>query len=183
MAKTKGTGRTLNRRGKQTLVPRTVVRQYNHNADKIEVVPDIRWKESFASGDEYRYGLRVNLYHKGCVVKTHYVNMHWFPELSVDGEKLKEMLAEANEPPSDEELARREPLCDHFGCAEVGQLYRRNKHYDSYDPDPDDREIHTVRYCKKHADRGDCAIVDNASNLVSMESSPSHARDSSPARK
>ena len=138
-------------------------RDYNHNVDKIEIVPENRWKTSWASGDEHRYGLRANFYHKGKVVNTFYVNQAWFPQLTIDGPKLNELLEEAQLPPDAEEEARREPLCDHFGCSSPGDLYRLKRA--SLDSKAD-KAIHTVRYCQKHNRRGDCAIIDNSDNLV-----------------
>lgn len=138
-------------------------RQYNHNVDKIEIVPENRWKTSELSGDEHRYGFRANMYHKGKVVKTHYVNQGWSPELSVNEKKLNEMLKEANAPPDTEELERREPMCDHFGCTEPGDLYLLKHHNGPTE------EMHTKRYCTEHYRRGDCAIIDNSSNLEKLE--------------
>lgn len=139
-------------------------RHYNHNVDKIEIVPETRWKTSEASGDEYRYGLRANLYHKAKVVKTFYMNQAWVPQLSIDGPKLTELLEEARFPPDAKEEARREPLCNHFGCSAPGDLYRLKQ--TTSDSKAVDDVIHTVRYCQEHCHRGDCAIVDNSDNLV-----------------
>ena len=139
-------------------------RNYNHNVDKIEIVPETRWKTSEASGDEYRYGLRANFYHKGKVVNTFYANQAWFPQLTIDGSKLTELLEEAQLPPDAEEEARREPLCDHFGCSSPGDLYRLKQ--PDIDSNASDDANHIVRYCQKHHNRGDCAIIDNSDNLV-----------------
>jgi len=133
-------------------------RHYNHNVDRIEILPETRWKDSEASGAEYRYGIRVNMYHKAKVIKTLYVNNSWFPELSVDGNKLQALLKEAQKPPDAEELTRREPLCNHFACTNTGALYLLRS--------PTTNLSYTVRYCAEHRNRGDCALVDNSDNLV-----------------
>lgn len=151
-----------------------IERHYNPGVDRITMKPELRWKTSEYSGDEWRYGGRVKFYHKGALVKSIFHNLSWSSRLPDDAltDDLNTFL---KEPISPEELERREPLCDQFGCANVGVLFRMLAHQSTgFDLSPPDGKVHVKRFCEHHANRGTCAIIDRSDNYELLSTQTIH---------
>lgn len=161
-------------------------REMNTGIDRIEIKAENRWKTSGLSGDEWRYGVRVDLYRKGKVVFSRYQNNSWFAELKPNFVAIAEefKMMKTIDLSDQAEFDRLEPLCDHFSCSEPGEMYRMLKRGKDSEGNylPPDGRVHVKRFCSAHADRGNCGIIDSKRNFVRHDP-PQRKRDASPTRK
>lgn len=147
-------------------------RDYQHyDAVKIETMP--RWKESYLSGDEWRFSARVCFMSKGKVVAVKTVRdveaackyVAWghatIGEESIGNPQRHELI--------DPTFDRRE-YCDQEGCGEKHTVTYQLKALfsrEGYRHEP--TTPHYACFCDKHKNRGDCGLEDAMHNYEIVE--------------
>ena len=139
--------------------------------DKIVIELEDRYKQSYASGDEWRYGNRVYYFYKGKLMKDS------FGTGNLDHEELAYIANTVKEhtpsnvwwPPEDATFA---DFCSQPGCAEKAtrayafkKIYNRSCTDHVLNDDTTDKPLGLL-FCDKHGDRGDCALDDANENYV-----------------
>lgn len=162
-----------------------VVRRYNQAVDRISITAEERWKTSELSGDEWRYNGLIEFFHKGKMVHSNWRGTAFDQSLRWPSDSLPTQLRRYENSQLDaEELARREPLCDQLGCTEQGELYRMEHHEADLAGNflPKDGKIHVTRFCKRHRNRGTCAIVDRSDNYTLFPQGEQRGRSKTPEK-
>lgn len=148
----------------------------------IDIVP--RYKQSYMSGDEWRFSYRARVWWKGFLIGSHAMSSmehitrtldHWLNYMNEiiefhyrkyeDGSGHEDMI---NFP--DHRLQAE--YCAQPGCPNKAthtfvkkKTWTRNGMAET----TKDTEVHAVRYCPLHTTRGDCALEDSDSNLEFFE--------------
>jgi hypothetical protein len=152
--------------------------QYDRHTDddfidevKVETVP--RWKESELSGDEWRFSARVTFWRKGVEVME-----RSFRDIATAAAWLAWGVTTYCEDMPFDEFQRINDatamLCANPGCRNeatvtyrikqdfcvgVGNCGQQRKMYDE----------HRIRFCERHARRGDCDLKDADANYERVE--------------
>jgi len=138
--------------------------------DEVRIETVERWKESYHSGDEWRFGAVLRLYKNGYIVCE-----RSFRDVATASAHLPATL---NSDHCDNDLITRgfdEPICQQEGCRNVATHKRDLKKRYVGNQAMEDTQNETPLYrifCDKHANRGDCAIDDAEHNYEDRVDQP-----------
>lgn len=129
------------------------------DAVTIEVVE--RWKESYLSGDEWRFSATVKLYFKGVIITT-----ETYGSLDQAMMRLQALYHDKASPVPDEWLEIEARSCDQPGCANPAQYKHILRHEYSHSGQKLEKGYSTSfrQFCERHKKRGDCGLEDSDKN-------------------
>jgi hypothetical protein len=129
--------------------------------DKVTIEVAERWKESYLSGDEWRFSAIVKLYFKGIVIAT-----ELYGSMDQAMMRLQALYSDNGSPVSDTWLNIERQTCDQPGCAELAKYRHTIRH--EYSRSGDKLVVEPSRsfrkFCERHKRRGDCGLEDADEN-------------------
>ena len=129
--------------------------------DKITIETAERWKESYLSGDEWRFSAVVRLYFKGIVIAT-----ESYRDIEQAMMRLQALYHDNASPVSDTWLAIESQTCDQPGCANVAKykFLIKNEYSRSGQKLEPNHSRPFYKFCERHKHRGDCGLEDADKN-------------------